>query len=71
MRTVRDVLPPEVNDCASWWNHIGAEMGQSARNMMLTTQVSAVSVAGDRGTATYATGGTVPVRWSDGRWRLD
>jgi hypothetical protein len=71
MRAVRDVVPPEVTDCASWWNYMGTHLPENGRNVMLNTQVSVVTVDGERATATYTTGGTVPLRWTDGRWRLD
>jgi hypothetical protein len=38
---------------------------------MLATQVGGVTVDGARATANFATGGTVQLRWSDGRWQLD
>jgi hypothetical protein len=70
MRATRDMLPPAVHDCASYWSWLGPRMGDGGRRLMLDTRVSAVSIAGKHATATYATGGTIPLTWSDGRWRL-
>ena len=71
MKMLGETLPPEVHDCASWWGWMGPRLPAAGRAMFLNTQVSAVRLDGERATATYATGGTIALRWSDGRWRLD
>jgi hypothetical protein len=68
---MREYLPPEVKNCATFWDWEGPRLSAPGRNMMLNTQVSAVHIDGDHATAAFATGGSVTLAWKDGHWRLN
>ncbi len=61
--------PNGTDDCVSYWTRMGQI--PSIAEPMKATQVASVTVAGKHASATFTTGGTVNLIWSDGRWLLN
>ncbi len=68
-RSLRSLGPNGTDDCVSYWTRMGQI--PSIAEPMKATQVASVTVAGKHATATFTTGGTVNLIWSDGRWLLN
>jgi hypothetical protein len=69
------LVPPgmedELTDCASYWEWTGPRLPAAGRQVMLETQVAAVSIDGETATATGTNGAVFNLRWTDGAWKLD
>jgi len=67
---MRKYLPPSVVDCESHWNYLIGLFVQDPKAVELirSSQITDVAVAGETATATLSFGGTFEWRWQDGRW---